>query len=666
MALSPYSLYYDGFRIIPAPTLSIEKTFVYTNDVVSGYTYVINLKGYASSINPQLNFSNNDSDISRTIGSLDRIHAAFHKNGGKFVVDCLGTTVLEGTGGQLRSFAVSETDNKWVTYAQYDLSLEFSDLQIYSQLNNIPNIEIAADTVNGVMVQGPDITDYSIRIKDYKDTWSFNTSDEEIHSYYTITSNDSGNLTSISEDYSTINAEYKIEATGKHFFESNGMLIPSWDRAKQFVQEKMAFQIAMFRRDIGAVSDIPEDGRILSNNSSRTGFPLADSPRDRLLPYDSTSIQLPEDLLINAHTHNFTVAAPTNPPLLGNLITQNYGVFNEKIICETSESAGTYSATYSCILKRILPNNNFMRNATHQYEITYAETNDFETSSRDIEIQGTIQGLLPTNILRSNGFVSDGTQMFLSLPSNGVFLVSSVDISSKYYYAWYHFTKDIVDSNYGDLNDNFKKALSINYATLFPHTSSDIPCVEDESGGGYLQLFQLLAKPRTFSISHDYNGGSVNYSAKYDTERSCSADRGFEDLTVTQDDSVPILAEFVIPGRSAGPIIQNLESYTNKKITFAFTGVTKKGCTEGNPWQEQWDDLNPGQDIFDFIELNVNIPPIVNGIIKTTEKAALDTGRKLIKTNDSHSYNPIDGSFSVNVSYIICPAYSGTCLVVTS
>lgn len=666
MGLSPYALYYDGYRIIPAPTMSIEKTFVYTNDVVSGYTYVINLKGYASAINPQFNYGNNDSNIDRTVRSMDRVHTVFHKNGGKFLVQCNGTTVLEGTGGQLRSFSVSDSENNWINYAPYNVSLEFNDLQIYSQLNNIPNIEIAADTVNGVIVQGPDITDYSIRIKEYKDVWSFNTSDEEIHSYYTIIGNNSGNPVSISEDYSTINVEYKIDATGKHFFEPNGMLIPAWDRAKQFVQEKMAFQIAMFRRDIGGVSQT-EDGRVLSNNLSRTGFPLTDSPRDRInIPYDSTSIQLPEDLLINAHTHNFFAAAPTNPPLLGNLITQNYGVFNEKIICETSESAGSYSATYSCILKKILPNNNFMRNATHTYEITYGETNDFQNSVRNIEINGTIQGLLPTNILRSNGFIQDGTQMYLSLPSNGVFLVSSADISSKYYYAWYHFTKDIVNENFSDLKDNFKQALSINYATLFPHTSSNIPCVEDENGGGYLQLFQLLAKPRTFSISHDYNGGSVNYAASYDTERSCSADRGFEELTVTEDDSVPILAEFVIPGRSAGPIIQNLETYTNKKITFSFTGVTKKGCIEGNPWQEQWAELNPGKDIFDFVELNVNIPPIVNGIIKTTEKSAADRDRKLIKTNDSYNYNPIDGSFSVNVSYIICPGYTGLCEIVDS
>jgi uncharacterized protein (DUF1330 family) len=663
MSLSPYALYYNENRIIPAPTLSIEKSFVYTNDAVSGYTYVVNLRGYASAINPQFNYSTNESNIDRTVRSIDRIHTVFHKNGGKFLVTCNNVPVLEGNGGQLRSFSVSDTDNNWVNYAEYNVSLEFNDFNIYSQLNNIPNIEIAADTVNGIMLNVPDLTDYALRIKEYKDSWSFNTSDEEAHAYYSIIGNEG--VSTLSEDYTTINVSYKIDATGKHFFEPNGVLIPSWDRAKQFVQEKLASQIYMFRRDIGAFSST-EDGMVLSNNTTRTGFPLADSSQDRIvIPYDSTPVQLPEDLLINAHTGYATPAVPTNPPLLGFLLTQGYGIFNENVLCETSESNGTFSATYSCILKKIIPGNDFMRDATHKYNITYEETNDFDSSVRNISIDGTIQGLLPTNILKSNGFVNDGTQLYLSLPSNGVFIVSSPNISNKYYYAWYHFTKDLVNESFSDLKDVYKQALSINYASLFPYTSSDIPCVEDENGG-YLQLFQLLAKPRTFSISHNYTEGSVTYSAAYDTERSCSADRGFEDLTVTEEESVPILAEFVVPGRSAGPIIQNLETYTNKKITLSFTGTTKKGCIEGNPWQEQWAELNPGKDLFDFVELNLNIPPIVNGIILTTEKGAETRGRKLIKSTDSYNYNPIDGSFSVNVSYIVCPAYSGGCEIVDS
>jgi hypothetical protein len=660
MRLSPYALYYDGFRIIPAPTISIVKNFVYVNDVISGYTYTVNLKGYASSTNPLFAYASNESNIDKTIRSIDRVHTVFHKNGGYLQIDCNNSPVLSAFGGQLRSFSVSDTDNNWVNYATYDISLEFNELQINSLINNIPNVEVAFDTVNGIV--GSPLSNYNIRIKQYKDGWSFSTSDEEIHSYYTILSND--NISSISEDYTTINVEYKIDATGKHYFETNGTLIPAWDRAKQFVQEKLASQILMFRRDAGPTAT--EDGRVLSNNVGRTAFPLADSNRaSNPIPYNSNTIPLiPEDLLINSHTgYTNGIAAPTHPPLLGFLITQGYGVFNEKILCATSESDGTFSATYSCVLKRFT-SDNFMRNATHTYDITYSENNDFQTSTRNINIQGNIQGLLPTNILKSTGFVSDGTQMYLSLPSNGPFIASSPDITSKYYYAWYHFMKDIVNEDFSDLRENFKRALSINYATLFPETGSDIPCVEDENGGGYLALFQLLAKPRTFSISHNYNDGAVLYSAEYDTERSCSADRGFEDLTVTEEDPVPILAEFIVPGRSAGPIIQNLETYTNKKITLSFTGVTKKGCIEGNPWQEEWEALNPGEDIFDFVNLNVNIPPIVNAIIRTTEKSAEEQNKKLIKTNDSYNYNPIDGSFSVNVSYIVCPDYLGTCAIV--
>lgn len=664
--LSSYAFIYNDQRIIPAPTFSIEKRFSYANDSISGYTYTINLKGYASSIDPINNPRSSISNIDNTISALDSIHAILHKNGGRLVVTCNGATIIEGIGGQLRSFDVSKTENYWIHYAEYTCSLEFSNLLFYD-VNGTLNYEIALDSSTGQPVVGTeDVADYMIRIKEYKDSWSFNTSDEEIHSYYSIVN--SG--TQITEDYSTINVEYKIDATGKHFFEPNGTLIPAWDRAKQFVQEKMYYQIGMFRRDIGTPPTDIND-MVLTNNTGRTAFPLADSARDNnVFPYDSTSPpMIPEDLLANSHSHGFAAQGPVNPPLLGNFVTQSYGIFNEKIICETSESDGTFSATYSCILKRVIPwsfgNPMFMRNATHKYDISYEETNDFTTSVRNINLNGTIQGLLPTNILMNGIQLNEGSPFHLMLPSNGPFLASSRDPASKYYYAWLHFVQDIVKAPSGaaaftDINDTFKQALAINYETLFPYTSSDIPCLEDQNGqGGNLQLFQLLAQPRTFSISHDYNAGTVSYSASYDTERSCSVDRGFEELSVTEEDPVPIIAEFTIPGRAPGPIIQNLNTYTNKKVTFAFTGVTRKGCVDGNPWQEQWDQVDG--DIFSFIENKMPYPPHVKKIIETTENSAETQGRKLIKTADSFNYNPVDGSYSINVTYIVCPVPGSGC-----
>lgn len=668
-----YAFFYNGQRIIPAPTFSIEKNFTYINDAIVGYTYVINIKGYASSIDPISNPNSSISNLDNTIRSLDRVHNVFHKNGGMLSIQCNGATIMEGIGGQLRSYEVSDTENRWLNYAEYNCSIEFSNVLFYDTIGTL-NYEINADSSTGYPLAGSiDLSDYIVRIKDYKDSWSFSTSDEEAHAYYAISnSGTDGNSVTFAEDYTSINVEYKIDATGKHFFEPNGTLIPAWDRAKQFVQEKMYHQIAIFRRDVGAVI-FDNNNTVINNNNNRTAFPLADSSRNNnVIPYDSTSIPLvPEDLLANSHTnHTYSAQGPVNPPLFGFFITQNYGIFNEKIICETSESDGSFSATYSCILKRSNPAVGFMRNATHKYDISYEETNDFTSSVRTININGTVQGLLPTNILVGAG-LNDGGRFYLSLPSTGPFIVSSLDPVSKYYYAWYHFVTDIVKNPvanpkiannhaFTDINDTIKQALAINYQTLFPYTSSNVPCLEDKNGqGGNLQLFQLLAEPRTFSISHDYNAGTVSYSASYDTERSCSKDRGFEELTVTEEDSVPIIAEFVVPGREVGPIIQNLNTYTNKKVTFAFNGVTRKGCVDGNPWQYQWNATSG--DIFAFVNNHMPYPSAVKKIIETTEKSAEDKDRKLIKTADSFNYNPVDGSYSINVTYLVCPIISSGC-----
>lgn len=594
---SPVQVYYDERRIVPAPTITINKEFIYSNDAIIGYTYVFNLQGYASSINTKLNTTN--STLQNTIKSLEDIQTTLHRNGKYFRVTCpdSGTDLIRAYGGQLRSFDVQETENKWVQYAQYSAQIEFSQV-----LFNGTNVEIASDSTTGT---NNNTTFDLLKLKSYNDNWNFTISEEDMYRFYT-----SENMM---EDYTQIQVEYTVNATGKHFYlDQTNQTIPAWVAAKNFVQEKMYDQLSLFY------------------NSSPLGYFTFPNTN-----YDSNESSGP--LLNNAHSYNAGVSAF---PILGQGLPSWYRIFNEKISCSTSETEGSFSATYSCTLRFTNYADNggeyTMDYATHTFDVSYEKNRSFDASTTNITVNGTVTGMLRTNILAT---AVDG-QVF-RLPSNGVFLASAIDIGNKYYNALVSFNNQLANADHSDLKDDFKTRLYINYATLFPETTSN-PC-----GGN---LAERLAEPKSFTVTHNYNEGSITYNAEYDNERSCAAERGFQTLTITEEDPVPIIAEFIIPGRENGPVIQNLNTYSHKKVTLEFSGTTRKGCDTGTPWAPGFS----GSNLCDTASY-VHIPDKVELMLTQTENAASCSLHTMLATSHNINYNPVNGDYSVSKSYTICP-----------
>jgi hypothetical protein len=597
---SPIKVYYDDKLLSPGPTVSINKEFIYANDTVIGYNYVFNLQGYASSVSTKN--GNTDSNLKNTVQSLEDIQTVLNKNGKIFRLHCpdSGLNILRAFGGHLRSFEVQETDNKWVQYAKYSAQIEFTRVLFAENIG--ATIGIDQDTAHS------EYSSYLVKLKTFSDTWTFSTSEESLYKYYTglddITS------TYITEDYSQIQVEYTVSATGKHYYFEDVQTKQAWEVAKDFVQLKLYDQILLFR------------------NSSPLGyynFPTT--------TYNSNEVgNLPP---LN-QSHSYFTGVKTHP-ILSSLLGASYRIFNEVINCSSSESDGTFSATYSCILQYVSATDaNLIEGAIHSFDVSYEKTRAFESNTMSINVNGTITGLLRTNILVD---IIDG--QVLILPKNGPFLVLRQDRGNKYFNALQSFNNQIADITHSDLKDSFKSRLDINYKTLFPETNEPTECVPE--------LKLKLGVPKSFNVTHNYSEGSVSYTAEYDNERACSVERGFETLTVTEEDPVPIIAEFVVPGRENGPVMQSLNSFTHKKVSFEFSGTTKKGCTTGTPWSPGFTGVICDTDQY------VSVPQKVNNLIQSTEAACVCDQTPLIPTSKTINYNPVDGSYSLSRSYIVCP-----------
>ena len=607
-------LKYDGLEIEPTPQISIDREPIYASDNIIGYNHVITINGFASSVLYSQNRT--ISNTQQSLRSLDMIQKILQRNGKSLTLDnCEGVNHLTAYGGHLRDFNVEE--GNWYNYIKYSATIEFSNLIVNNEFMGIHPESVAV--IDGLT------SEYLYRIKSFDDKWNFTIPENEAYLYYARLARVSEEAAvPVAEDYTQINVEYTIKAQGKHYYLGN-ISEAAWENAKNFVQDRLFYQISAFRD--GNVLN----GALLSNNS-----------------YDSNDIG--NDINFGLTS---TISIPVSPPILDRSIIDRYKVYNETIDCSTSEADGSFTATYKCVLKRYDPTIASFQHSTHAFTVNYEQNNDFDNTTRVISINGSVQGLLPTNILAN---VDDGQNLIL--PNNGLFFFVSDDLKNKYYYAWKDAKNFVLNATLDDLNDNFKQILEINYASLFPETSKDSPCLLKE---GYNLLYSLLAEPKNFSINHNYNPGTVEYSASYDTERACIQELGFNSITITEKDSVPSYVEHVVVGRTQGPIIQDLNTNKPKSLTIKFDGVTRKGCIDGNPFSEGYELQDPrftgiAAEVCDT-DSYVFLPFLVRAAFFATEKGAELVNGKLITKSNNASYNPADGSYSVSKTYTVCPPY---------
>jgi hypothetical protein len=558
----------ESNRLVPAPKLTISPEYYYANNVVVGYTYNITINGFATSIDLRTYDGSFAPGFSDVVGAIKNVKNIFNNNGGKLLV--------VGDGGQ-EIFSASGAIVKSLNFDESDNRwYNYAPYTVELEVNDIivKNCSGSGSVINcqtipsGITVNPEFIDIQKYRIKSFSDNWSFNLN-ENIYNSYEFTSPE---LASFSNEY--FDVSYTINATGKNYFVNNKVL-PAWEQAKNFCQYRLYSQIHKLINNALPIS---------SDDNGCNGIAL----------------------LSNIHTYS-----NNSKYLLDGLNANEYKIFNEKIRCETSESEGSFSLVYSAILKRTqTANNQYLDSKSiHTFNLNKSIQDDGKTKNITINVDGTIQGLIEGGLTATEGV--------FELPQNGEILLSNQSPDTDKYSNALSSFNQIRNGN--KLKDNFAKLLGVSYSSL---GIKNQPCKNDDD----------VPKNNSLNITHNYNEGTISYTVSYDSNKNCENNDQYTNISISIEDSVPQIAEFVIPGRAAGPIIQNIRCDTPKKYTINIDGAKKS------------DDCCPTIDSL----LNTNCdqtPPFMTGI------PPIQVPRSII-TTDKQTYST-DGSFSLTRSYIV-------------
>lgn len=546
-------------RLVPAPQIAINQELIYANDIIIGYTPLITINGYCTSLDLRSVDNNTIYDFNDTVGAIQKFKNIISANGATLLItDQQGQVLLKATGGIIRNFSLQESDNRWVNYAPYSADIEFNELW----LGNCDGIvEKSCGLIYDGLTESPQLLDMKKhRIKSFSDSFSVDLSEDTMYNSY--------NLSSLNINNHHLAITYTISATGKHYFSSDFKLMPAWEQAKRFVQFKLIEQIK---------------NRLTQNFMQRS----------------SSGCSVLGDLS--------TLYSAGAPAFIDGLTLANFGFYNETINCEASETDGTFSATYSAILKR--KNSGTSSSVLHTFSKTVNTTDSAGKKTVTISINGNVQGLIEGGLIKQANI--------LELPANGQILsYNDSSTKSRYSEALSGFN-DIATKE--DLKTNIKSFFGITNQNL----GIESACISPSG----------LPKPASHSISHNYTEGSISYDTSYNTDVACGTNKNFTNISVGIEDSVDIVAEFIVPGRAKGPIIQKINAKTPKKITLNIDGtIDKKCCYELD--SEAYDAICAG------LPLPTGVP------------AAEINNMKL--TQDQFIYNPIDGSYSISRAYIAC------------
>ena len=549
----------DSYRLKPAPTISISTEFAYANDVIIGYTYSVSLQGYIT--NPE----ETSKQIQNVVDGIENIRKILSRNGSNLQInDAGGSDIIKCKGGTLRSLDFADTDNNWASYATYSATIEFNDIEFLGESIscNDADIDDKSKTVNLV-----DINNH--KIKTFSDGWSFSIAET---SFDYVRNIDTGNDLKIHN--MVINASYNISVTGKNYYIDN-TLIPAHEQARLFAQKRLYDQVKSLV--VGSNSNVM---KITSNVNQ---IPCG-----------------PETLSSLHQNANGLIGAITYLP------------YNETISCDVSESDGSFSANYSCILKS---NATGMTNSSSNviHTVNKSRSRNFEggKNTYTISVDGTIQGLYLGGLIFSNGN--------FGLPQTGSLIIKANDIANKYSGASSFYTNIGLED---DLVDTFKNTLGITYAELniTPEACITLP---------------PYPKPSSFNLTRNYIEGNITYAAEYDTNSACNKEGEFiQSVSITTDNPVPVLAEFTIP--NFGTIIQDLKTVTAKKINIEISArkQKKKECCPG--------------DINALIQNSCQAISLPSGVTEPDPT-------KYVLTQKQRTDNKLDGSYTISLSYICAP-----------
>lgn len=590
----------SSYRLIPAPNISISIEYNYSNDSIIGYSYIFNISGLATALDLRnIEYGGSYTEpthynLGAVVDHIHKLRSILSQNGQVlYVVDGSTNAIfLQARGGILRSFSFDESNNNWTQSASYSASIEFSSVDFMSSVESCESVFLDPLSFPVGTAGIVDINDF--KIKSFTDSWSFDFGETE--SYSRIKNIDSGGNLNINN--STFNIQYTINAVGKHFYvypTSSPLLVPAWEQAKNFVQNRLYNQVTN-----------------LINNVLKN-------------PYTTC---------VSADGLN-DINIPGSSGLLSSLGDSSYKIFNEEISCDTSESDGSFSATYSATVRSLRGSSLWTHSAsTHSIEKSIQTTNTNGSKIKTISLNGTIEGLIEGGLIRIN--------KVLQLPSYGSITLLSNITDNKYNNAKIVLDKIYSDSDYDggqgscgkrDLKPAFKNILGITKEELEDKEASASECEQSEDDC----VMTDPPHPSSFNLTHDYMNGTITYSIEYtSTDGVCSNSGGlkFNQISIQTNKPNKVIATFNIPNSNECPTIQELGTFTSKTVSVTISG-TDSSCT-GKPKDIDFGNLILCGTCDSDEYLPVKVPLTGNFIL----------------TQKQYTRNPVDGSFTISLGYI--------------
>lgn len=557
----------EDHRLIPAPTISVNPEIYYSNDSIIGYSYSVSLNGYAVA---------KESNNTLLEGSLDQVEfvrSVFNVNGGNlYVKDQDDNDLIVCKGSTIRGINFAESPNYGLNYIPYSIDIEFNEVD-FPGCNSNSGVDCSSSLFHLNQISQNITTDNLVDIKEYKirefsDGWSF-TIDNEIYQQYI-------NPGQQNTENNIFRVQYQLQATGKHYY-VNDTLVPAWHQARAFVQDRLYKQVKGLITGIETLE--PGDYRN-GCNATRTANELYEVSKGSGLLEDFVTI----------------------PDVVNGVGSLNTEIYDETISCQTSESDGTFSVTYSAIIKRgssIFPEYNM---ANHTFSVSNNYSNDNAGNKEiSISVNGTIQGYI------RGGYIYNNSKF--DLPQNGTFIVNVNGNEDRYFNARNYYYNNIGGNL--DLSTGLKNLIGIDTNSLIvPGTYS-----------GNIQ-------PETFVLDHNYSDGTIGYNATYTTGHAKFSMNGFTSISVVRKDPTPKIQEFMIPGRSSGPIIQDLGMSSPRTISINIEGFRR------DP------DCMPS-DACNYEQL---LPLGINNLVNQENSG-------WIMSKKNYNTSVVDGSFSISLEF---------------
>lgn len=583
----------DTYRIRPAPRVSISTDYKYSGDNAIGAKYSINLDGIIVDRYIEEGSEIDTKHGKNPLGVLDLIHklrAKLNRQGSAlFITDEEYNTLLIARGGSLKNFSANNSTDNWSTSAPYSATIEFQELDFQTVGSNSSFME--AESLSRLI----DTEKY--KINSFSDNWSFDF-DEEIYSDMFLTDTEySGGVNNLNTSNLAFNVTYEIEAEGAKFYNSSGELIPEWESAKDFCQKRLSEQITRLIQDA-------------------LGIDLGYS--------QCSSTKKLEEIYSDGD----------DGAIIGNASFGSFSVYNEEINCSTSESNGSFKAQYKCYIRR--GSTDFLARHKITKDITHENKTDYNIN-KTYSIKGSIEGLVL-------GGLSKNFNGIINLPANGSFMVSNPSVtysSNPKYDNALSAASSIINNGFTDLSNNIKDLLGITHSNLMMGN-------ENTFCGNNPNPYPL---PTNFTVVNDYNAGTINYTANFDSSVNCGGN--YSNISMSINSPVLVTATFLFPNgdfqtpnnpQGVGCLIQSLGTYTKSTMDISISGRDNnlKKCCNSNHASALNDIntmlINGNAEIIYPQELLDKLPNLDNAIL----------------TKETKNINIYTGEYSYNLSYVLC------------